>query len=214
MKKSKNEKSKKRRKKFFHIFDLALLIFVVFCVIKISVDSYRGNMPRLFNYSISKIETGSMAGTLEVGDLVLVKGTKFDDIEKNDIIVYKSKEYNIFIIHRVVSVDETNKTLTTKGDANEFEDSELITDDMVSGQYVRKIVSLGENSLFDNKGLVFGILMFVIFLVFTVQAVNIVITYKVEKGKLLKKEKDTEELADLRSKLIKEELEKIKKQEN
>jgi len=206
-------KRKKRIKKIFKIVDFTLLAFVLFVIINLGFDTFKGEMPRIFNHSISKVETGSMVPVLEVDDFVLIKSVSFDDIKVNDIIVYKSNIYNIFIIHRVVSINYIDRTLVTKGDANSSIDSETISENMISGIYQKTLFNSGGNNLINNKGLVFGILLFVIFLVFIIQAINIIITYNFEKKKLLLKEKETSELAELRTKIIKEELEKIKNKE-
>lgn len=73
----------------------------------------------IFGYTGFEVITGSMSGTIEIGDVVIVKID--DSIEENDIIVYRQEDD--FITHRVVNIN--GDTLTTKGDANNSEDRQI-----------------------------------------------------------------------------------------
>ena len=86
----------------------------------------------LFGYSIFQVKTGSMSGTIEIGDIVIVKLT--NEVEKNDIITYEQEQ--ILITHRVIEKKDDN--LITKGDANNAEDKP-ITKDAVIGKVVHTI---------------------------------------------------------------------------
>ncbi|MDY6770538.1 MAG: signal peptidase I [Candidatus Nanohaloarchaea archaeon] len=71
---------------------------------------------------IVSVVSNSMAPTFQRGDMIVVTGTSFEQVEEGDIIVYRSK-YPIInanrppLIHRVVN--KTNNSLETMGDANE-----------------------------------------------------------------------------------------------
>lgn len=90
----------------------------------------------IFGYTFFEVATGSMSGSIEVGDVVLVKIT--NEVQENDIIVFK--ENNSFITHRVVKKD--GDIITTKGDANNTEDSP-ITIDKVLGKVTGVIENVG-----------------------------------------------------------------------
>ena len=83
----------------------------------------------LFGYTLLEVVTGSMSGTIEIGDGVIVELTS--DIKEEDIIVYK-KEENL-ITHRLIEMKEDR--LTTKGDANNVQD-DPITKDVVIGKVI------------------------------------------------------------------------------
>ena len=104
-----------------------IAIILVYNIIQVSVL----NKPymNIFGYSIFRVETGSMSGTLEIGDIILVKITK--DVEKNEVITYEKE--NILITHRIIEKREND--IITKGDANNSED-EPITKDNVIGKVV------------------------------------------------------------------------------
>lgn len=86
----------------------------------------------ILGYSGFEVITGSMSGTIEIGDVIIVKLT--NNIKENDIIVYKQD--NMFITHRVISINNNN--ITTKGDANNSEDKK-ITKDQVIGIVIKVI---------------------------------------------------------------------------
>ncbi|ALU11923.1 peptidase S26 [Ignicoccus islandicus DSM 13165] len=75
----------------------------------------------LFNTEIpiAAVASGSMLPTLERGDLVIVIGSKPENIKVGDIIVYHSCQ-GPYIIHRVIKVVKEGSTyyFVTKGDNN------------------------------------------------------------------------------------------------
>jgi len=83
----------------------------------------------VFGYTFFQVITGSMSGTIEINDIVIVRIT--DKFKVNDIITYKSG--NDYVTHRVIRIQ--GDTIITKGDANNTED-EPITKDLVLGRVV------------------------------------------------------------------------------
>ncbi len=78
-------------------------------------------------YPIATITSGSMWPVLKVNDLILMKGMDGKDAEVGQIIVFKNSKG--FTIHRVVR--KAGVSITTKGDANNVEDSPIKTSDVV-----------------------------------------------------------------------------------
>ncbi len=70
-------------------------------------------------HPVASITSGSMWPALKKGDIILIKGVDKSELEIGDIIVYENERG--FTIHRIVELDE--KTLKTKGDANNISDS-------------------------------------------------------------------------------------------
>lgn len=79
----------------------------------------------LFGYTFLEVLTGSMSGTIEIGDGVLVKLTS--DIQEEDIIVYKKGES--LITHRFIKTEDDK--LITKGDANNVQDEPITKEDII-----------------------------------------------------------------------------------
>lgn len=89
-----------------------------------------------FGYGLFEVESGSMAPTIDVKDMVIVRET--DKIKKNDIITYELD--GNFITHRVVDIKD--KKVVAKGDYNNFEDK-TIPKKSIIGKVVKIIPKFG-----------------------------------------------------------------------
>lgn len=117
------------------IFVMLLLLFIMaFNFLQINI--LKNQYSNLFGYTLFNVSTGSMSGTIEIDDIILVKITK--DIKKNDIITFKKD--NDIITHRIIDIN--NNYITTKGDANNQKD-EPIKYENVIGKVVKNYHKLG-----------------------------------------------------------------------
>ncbi len=89
------------------------------------------------------IATGSMEKELHVGDVAIIKKCNANDIEEGDIIEYQMEGYTV--IHRVTKKTQKNGryTFITKGDSNNTEDIEPVTQEQVIGKVIFKIRYVG-----------------------------------------------------------------------
>ena len=102
------------------IVDIMLDVLIVLLSIFLLVSLYTAvqvkflncEYANFFGYSLFEVQTGSMHGTIEAGDWIIVQATK--DVERNDIITYKHGKD--FVTHRVV--EKYKGSYVTKGDAN------------------------------------------------------------------------------------------------
>lgn len=115
---------------------IAFLILIFGIYYNVQTKLLNKEYVNIFGYTFFEVATGSMSGSIEVGDVVLVKIT--NEVQENDIIVFK--ENNSFITHRIVKKD--GNIITTKGDANNTEDSP-ITIDKVLGKVTGVIENVG-----------------------------------------------------------------------
>lgn len=117
-----------------------IVIILIYNLIQITV--FGKPYMNLFGYSIFQVKTGSMSGTIEVGDIVIVKLTK--EVEKDDIITYEQEQ--ILITHRVI--EKQGENLTTKGDANNAADKPITTDEVIGKvEYTIKNVEIWKKVL-------------------------------------------------------------------
>ena len=115
------------------IFGIILLISIYNNIqVKILGNDYAS----FFGYSLFEVQTGSMSGTIEAGDWIVVKYNK--NIEVDDIITFKQN--GEFITHRVI--ESYNGTYITKGDVNNTED-EPISKEQVVGEVVKVLPGFG-----------------------------------------------------------------------
>ena len=91
-----------------------------------------------FNYAPMVVVSGSMLPTIEINSFIIGEYCDIEDIETNDIIIYRYNGLNIS--HRAVRkvYDENNEFVgyIAKGDNNLREDPELVT----SNNFIGKIV--------------------------------------------------------------------------
>lgn len=107
-----------------------LIVFMVCLIIIVSYNFFQINFLKkqytnFFGLTIFEITTGSMSGTIEVSDVILVKVTQ--DVKKDDIITFENK--GEIITHRIIA--EKGDELFTKGDANNGEDMPIQKADVI-----------------------------------------------------------------------------------
>ena len=112
-----------------------LLIFNVFNILSYKI--LKKDNVSFFGYSTAVVVTGSMAKTININDLVVVKS--FEDYNINDIIMFR-KNAN-FVTHRIV--DETEEGFITKGDANNAEDEWIVKQNEIVGKSITVIPKVG-----------------------------------------------------------------------
>ncbi len=100
-----------------------IVILLVYNIIQVSIL----NKPymNIFGYSFFQVKTGSMSGTIETGDIIVVKLTK--EVQPNDIITYQKDK--MLVTHRIIEKSETE--IITKGDANNTQDEPITSDDVI-----------------------------------------------------------------------------------
>lgn len=142
---------------------LNILLFIVFCFIMIGIyyivqiKVLQNDYANLFGYTFFEVATGSMSGTIEIGDVVIVQITK--DVNQGEVIVYKDGDN--FITHRLVEKDGNH--LVAKGDANNSEDKP-ITEDQILGRVIYRIPKLGVWRKIFLSPEIIGLILLLLFL--------------------------------------------------
>ena len=103
------------------------------------------------NLKYAKTASGSMEKELFVGDVVIIKKCKPEDIIIGDIIEYQMNGYSV--IHRVIDKRQKNKEFyyTTKGDNNLKKDDKEVSEDQLSGKVIFKIKYIGYPAILLNR---------------------------------------------------------------
>lgn len=120
-------------------------MLVALCVYTFIVtDVMKKDYANVFGYTYFVVATGSMSGTIEVNDVVIVKIGEEANI--NDIITYKTDDGE-FITHRVVK--KIDNQIITQGDVNNTEDEPISKEDIVgkvtmviSPSFVLKLIAV------------------------------------------------------------------------
>ena len=122
------------------ILNILITVVVVITIIGLyymaQVKILNKDYANIFGYTFFEVATGSMANTINIGDIVVVKVN--EEFKENDIIVYK--EENSFITHRVIKID--GQDLITRGDANNSEDKP-IKSSQILGKVIYTIPKIG-----------------------------------------------------------------------
>lgn len=202
--------------KIGRIISTILTVVCVLLCLFITLEVIRANNedrpPRILSISVSYVPTPSMEPTIHAGEYVAYKKVNYDDIKEKDIIIYKSKINNIYIIHRVEKI--CDGYLITKGDNNSSADIEHVTSDMVYGRY---IMTLGFLSIFSggiSKNVVFTVLILIFLVMIIMQIVSIAIKNKADEIKKNTEEEKQLMLEKLKQEILAEELEKLKQQKD
>ena len=140
--------------------------FLLICNLSIII---RGTLdpdkpPSILGVTPMVVLSGSMSGDaedhIEVGDLIFVKKTEPEALETGDVIAYMSE--GTTVTHRITAIetdDNGNLLFTTKGDANDAEDTEAVTEEQLVGIYCGRIPKVGNFALFLQRPL--GMLLFI-----------------------------------------------------
>lgn len=91
------------------------------------------------------IYSGSMRNELDVGDIVIVSKIPTDEIQKGDIIQYKTQEMRLPVVHRVEDIyrEQGNLYFITKGDANSGTDIDPVLSNTVNGKVIFNLPKIG-----------------------------------------------------------------------
>ena len=96
------------------------------------------------------VSSGSMIPTLNVGDIILVRGADPNSITVGTIIIFHSPyDYQMPIVHRVLGISNDGGTIyfQTKGDNNPGPDGWNVPGQNLMGVYVAKLPYVGLISL-------------------------------------------------------------------
>lgn len=135
-----------KNKRLKQLISIILNIFLVITTIVLGVIIYNYVQTKILNkdycnifgYTAFKVVSGSMADTINIGDIVIAK-VKNDKTEFNeqDIIVFKQD--NNIITHRIVDIE--GDKITTKGDANNTNDK-TVSKNQIIGKVTKVITNL------------------------------------------------------------------------
>lgn len=190
---------KQKLSKILHITVDVLVILVLIVSVLIatlSLTSKSSGVPNIFGIAPLSVQSDSMSGTFETGDLIFCKVTNDPSFEyqKDDIVTFPIEINGVEVLntHRVAEVikDDNNTYYQTQGDnkdTNPTADERLQTSSTIVAQYTGvKIGGLGTVLSFLRTQLGFFLCvllpMIIFFLYEAVRVVLNVIAYNKEKA--------------------------------
>ncbi len=147
--------------------------FLIFTTLLVSSFIHADVPPSCLGYTPLMVESGSMSPLFDEDDLLLIRNRKEgEEYDAGTIICFRAEDG--YVTHRIVEVteDEGAPLYTTKGDANNANDTDRITEDRILGTYITHFNGMGKAMLFIQTpmGMVVCVLLpiFIIYLLFTV----------------------------------------------
>lgn len=93
---------------------------------------YGNTMPSVFGYASAVVVSGSMEPEISVGDMVVVRAEQA--YTEGDVITFYDPNMGEYVTHRIILTSDG--LYTTKGDANNSQDSFSVSYDAVVGKVV------------------------------------------------------------------------------
>lgn len=121
-------KNKKLLKTIKTILNVIVITFVLLFVLVVCLQRFSGNKISFFNYRIFTVVTGSMEPKYNIGDVLIAKETKSEDVKVGDAISYLGSSGTFkdkVVTHEVVDIEKDSDgryIFHTKGIANIVED--------------------------------------------------------------------------------------------
>lgn len=127
----------REKRVFQEFFFFAIALLLAFGTLQTTGSLVQTDKP------VVTVVSCSMYPQLNVGDLVVVHGEDFSQIEKDEVVVYDVDEMPIPVVHRVI--EKRANSLETMGDNNpgQLDFEKNVTPDQIHGSQIFKIPRLG-----------------------------------------------------------------------
>ncbi len=104
-----------------NVFFYAIIIFLmIFSIANMKVKS-EDNLANVFGVGMLSVQSDSMKGTFETGDLLFVNmldDQDYQNLAEGDIVTYYDVSIKAFNTHRIVAIDYNEQMLITQADYN------------------------------------------------------------------------------------------------
>ena len=98
-------------KKIAKIIEVILITIIIFISLIIIIQRFSNNEKSFLGYRIFRVETGSMVPKYLVGDVILVKDQKFEQLKIGDDLTYNGLSGNVagkIITHQIIDIEIVN----------------------------------------------------------------------------------------------------------
>lgn len=113
---------------------LILLLVIALCLPMV--------LPKVLDYEVYHVVSGSMEPEISVGSLVLVEAAAPETIAEGTVIAFRSG--GAVVVHRVIQNKLVEGAFVTKGDANPIEDRKEVPYDQLIGSVAYHIPAAGQ----------------------------------------------------------------------
>ena len=181
---------------------LPILILNIFMIIS-GMSGDKNTLPNVGGYSPLIVQSGSMSGTIEEGDLIIVHAiddASRKDLKKDEIVTFHDKiENGSLVTHRIIGQETDKKgelVYITKGDANDSPDPQRLAPERIAAVYCFRIPFLGGAAMFMQT--VPGLIVCIIFPLGLFLIYDIIRRRSIAKASQLENERLLAELNELK----------------
>ena len=146
------EKKKINISKILNIIVPALLIILALNLITTKSDK----LFEIIGFRSYTVLSGSMEPKFYPGDMVITQHKNKADIQIKDVVTFRDNE-GVIITHRIM--EKTPEGYITKGDNNNVEDADILTEDNIIGEVKFSIPKIGYIMNFLSKPMVVAVEM-------------------------------------------------------
>jgi signal peptidase len=161
------DKAKKIYQSIVTVITICLFIITMYVLIAGAISIKNGRMMNLFGFTYSIVPTNSMEPEINVGDSVIGKKEKFENLEIGDDVIYHYvyEDLDIYVVHRIIRYDE-GLGYKTQGINTSQEDPIYVTKDNYISTRIwnGNLANIGEIVL-NNRGTLFLVLIGILLLI-------------------------------------------------
>lgn len=153
---------KKFLKIFFEIIEKIFWIILIIMALIFGVQRVSNNKCSFMGIRIYLVVTGSMVPKYNVGDVVVVREKKAEELNVGEDLTYNGKSgavAGIVITHQIINIEEKEgeRIIHTKGIANSMEDPEVYADQVIGTVLYKSEVLTFIIKILNNKYLFYFI---------------------------------------------------------
>lgn len=172
-------KNGKIKQTFIIIGNIILTLVVIIALIIgffILQNKLSNDVPNILGHKLYIVLSGSMEKAIRTGSLVAVQKTEANALASGDVITFNHIDSGKIVTHRIVKIEIKDgiSNFTTKGDANDMNDTEIVKSENIIGKVKFSIPFVGSVLQFANTKN--GILLFLIIpgiLIFLIEVIKL-----------------------------------------
>lgn len=200
--------------KIFNVFFYTLITIVIVVAFLYTVVTIAGDngVSTILGYTVGSVQSGSMSGTFEKGDIIISKQIDGDDVQEGDIISFfymdPQAKRIIVVTHRVIEL-KNNGQIVTQGDVanrnNSVDQIEVISQgDVISRYNGFKIPYLGALLDYINTSQGFFVCILIPVFLFLFWQIYVFIVTVADARKLSQEKKINDQARALAEQMLKE----------
>ncbi len=207
------EKKPSLLSKIFNFFFYTLISIVIVVALLYTIVNLSGSngVSTILGYTVGSVQSGSMSGTFEKGDIIVSKQIDGEEVKEGDIIsfFYRDPDVDKIIVvsHRVIELRENGK-IVTQGDVanqnNSVDKIEVISKGDVISRYSFKIPYVGAVLDFINTSTGFFVCILIPVFLFLFWQIYVFIVTVSDAKKLAKEKAINDQARALAEQMLKE----------